>query len=325
MTLVRSGKRRIVWGISAVAIGIAFSSVSVALAGNGPPTPNPLAPTLNPMLNQLPLQLQAILQLGATPVPNVDITGVGAASTIHGDATKGATRFVANCAVCHGNQGAAGVSNPGSDDGTVPALNPIDPGFLADANGDAAVFARDIDVFIQHGSRPTGSNPLLSMPAWGDHHLLTQTDIADVEAYLMGLNGVFWPDRCPGIQLDLANPAPGSRVEAGGLVVEGRAVDVRASQGSGIGRVDFFLDDRDAGGRFLGTAVPGQTPGSAPSSFRTTLSLPALVGGHSLFAYAYSAVRGAEGVVSIPIAIGEDPSKAFATPPPTAQTTTCTP
>jgi mono/diheme cytochrome c family protein len=258
-------------------------------------------------------------------VPNVDITGVGAASTIHGDAATGATKFAANCAVCHGDRGAAGVANPGSDDGTIPALNPIDPAFLADANGDAAVFARDIEVFIQHGSRPSGSNPLLSMPAWGDHQLLTQTDIADIEAYVMGLNGVFWPDRCPGIQLELGNPAAGSRVEPGGLVVEGRAVDARASQGSGIGRVDFFLDDRSAGGRFLGTSVPGQTPGSAASSFRAKLSLPNLIGGHVLFAYAYSDVRGGAGVVSIPIAVGEDPSKAFVTPPPTGQTTSCTP
>jgi mono/diheme cytochrome c family protein len=324
MTLVRSRKRRIVFGISAVAIGMGSCVASVVLAANGPPTPNPLAQTLNPMINQLSPQLQAILQLGATPVPNVDITGVGAASTIHGDAVAGATKFSADCAVCHGNRGTAGVANPGSDDGTVPVLNPIDPGFLTDANGDAAVFARDVDVFIQHGSRPAGSNPLLSMPAWGDHHLLTQTDIADIEAYVMGLNGVFWPDRCPGIQFELGNPAPGSRVEPGGLVVEGRAFDVLASRGSGIRRVDFFLDDRDAGGRFVGTTVPGQTPGSAPSSFRATLSLPHLIGGHVLFAYAISDVRGGEGVVSIPIAVGEDPSKAFVTSP-TGQTTSCTP
>jgi mono/diheme cytochrome c family protein len=312
-------------GVSAAAIGLTLCVGSVVLADSGPPTPNPLSATLNPAIKQLPPRLQALLQIGALPVPNVDITGLGAASSIHGDAAKGATEFAANCAVCHGDRGAAGIANPGSDDGTVPVLNPIDPGFLAHANGDAAVFARDLDVFIQHGSRPSGDNPLLSMPAWGDHHLLTQADIADIEAYVMSLNGVFWPDRCPGIQLGLANPASGSRVDPGSLVVEGSAVDVRASAGSGISRVDFFLDDRDAGGKFVGTTVPGQTPGSSPSSFRATLSLPKVTGGHELFAYAFSAVRGQEGVLSIPIAVGEDPSKAFVTAPPTGPSTSCTP
>lgn len=324
MSLVWFGKRRVIGGISAILVGSGLCLASVAMADTGPPTPNPLSPTVNPMIGQLPLQLQAVLRLGAVPVPGVDITGVGSAASVHGDAQAGATKFAANCAVCHGDRGAGGVPNPGSDDGTVPMLNPIDPGFLQDSNGSAAIFARDLDPFIQHGSRPSGPNPLLQMPAWGDHRLLTQNDIADVEAYVMSLNGTFWPDRCPGIQLDLGNPSPGSRVEPGSYVVEGRAVDVRAAQGSGIERVDFFLGDRNTGGRFLGSAVPGQTPGSASTSFRATLSLPDLIGGHDLVAYAHSAVRGQEGVVSIPIALGEDPGKAFVTPP-TAQTTTCTP
>jgi hypothetical protein len=202
-------------------------------------------------------------------------------------------------------------------------LNPIDPGFLADSNGDAAIFAHELDLFVQHGSRPAGKSPLLSMPAWGDHDLLSQKDIADVEAYVMQLNGTFWSDRCPGVRLELANPDPGARV-GGNFVVEGRAVDVRAQQGSGIDRIDFFLDSRSTGGRFVGTTTPGQTPGSAPTSFRTTVALPNLVGGHNLVVYARSAVTGQESVVSIPIALGEDPSKAFVTPP-TAQTVNCVP
>jgi mono/diheme cytochrome c family protein len=276
------------------------------------------------MISQLPPQLQAILRIGAVPVAAVDITGVGAASSMHGDAARGATKFAANCATCHADRGVGGVPNPGSDDGTVPALSPIDPAFLEDASGDAAVFARDLDVFIQHGSRPSGPSPLLEMPAWGDHHLLSQSDIADVEAYVMSLNGVFWPDRCPGIQLDVANPSPGARVERGSYVVQGRAVDVRAQQGSGIQRIDFFLGDRDAGGKFVGSTVPGTAPGSAPTSFSATLSLPNQTGAHDLFAYALSVVRGEESVVSIPIALGEDPSKIFVTAP-TAQTSVCTP
>ena len=325
MAIVRYlNDRRIVGGVLAIAMGTGLCLASVAQADTGPPTPNPLAPSLSPMISQLSPQLQALLRLGAVPVPNVDITGVGLASSTHGDAAAGGTKFAANCAVCHGDRGVGGVANPGSDDGTVPPLNPIDPGFLEDSNGSAAIFARDLDVFIQHGSRPAGPSPELEMPAWGDHHLLGQSDIADIEAYVMSLNGVFWPDRCPGIQLELANPSPGSRVEHGSFVVQGRAFDVRAQQGSGIARIDFFLGDRDAGGKFVGTTVPGATPGSAPNSFLATLSLPKQTGGADLVAYAQSAVRGSQAVVSIPIALGEDPDKVFVTPP-TAQTTACTP
>ncbi len=323
MSLFRFGKRRVIGGIATVVIGSGMWLASAALA-DGPPTPNPLSPTLNPMISQLSPQIQAVLQFGAVPIPGEDITGLGSAATVHGDPTAGAAKFAANCATCHGDLGTAGIANPGSDDGTVPALNPIDPGFLTDANGDAATFARDIDVFVQHGSRPSGHDPLLSMPAWGDHGLLSQSDIADVEAYIMSLNGTFWPDRCPGILLDLANPSPGSRVEQGHFVVAGRASDARAQPGSGIERIDFFLDPRESGGIFVGTAIPGSTSGSAPTSFQATLSLPKLTGGHQLVAYARSAVTNHEGVVAIPIALGEDPSKAFVTPQ-TGETTSCTP
>lgn len=323
MSIFRFGKRRVIGGIMVVAISTGLWLGSVVLA-DGPPTPNPLPPTVNPMISQLSPQLQAVLTLGGTAVPGVDITGVGAASGIHGDAVAGATKFAANCASCHGPRGTAGIPNPGSDDGVVPTLNPIDPGFLADANGDAAIMAHDLEVFVQHGSRPSGTDPLIVMPAWGDHGLLSQNDIADIEAYVMSLNGTFWPDRCPGIRVDLGNPSPGSRIEPGKFVVVGRAVDARAQQGSGIARIDFFLDSRDAGGIFVGTTVPGQAPGSAPTAFNTTLSLPKLIGGHQLVAYARSAVTSQEGLVSIPIALGEDPSKAFITIPP-AQSATCTP
>src|SRR5712692_3540658 len=33
------------------------------------------------------------------------------------------------------------------------------------------------------------------MIPWGDRQLLSQQQIADVEAYVMQLNGVYWPDR----------------------------------------------------------------------------------------------------------------------------------
>lgn len=130
------------------------------------------------------------------PLPNakdVDITAAGPAATTMGDPLNGRAVFAKNCASCHGDRGTGGVSNPGSDDGSVPSVNPIDPGFLEDSNGDPSIFARDLDLFLQHGSRPEGDSPMLTMPAWGDTKALPQNQIADVEAYVMQLNGVYWP------------------------------------------------------------------------------------------------------------------------------------
>ena len=53
---------------------------------------------------------------------------------------------------------------------------------------------------------------------------------------------------CSGMRFELANPSPGDRVEPGGLVLQGVAMDNRASQGPGIDRIDFFLDSREEGG-----------------------------------------------------------------------------
>lgn len=150
-------------------------------AEEGPPQPNPLP---------------AVAQGGNqdyAPVAGADLTKTGAAANIHGSVGAGQTVYAQNCATCHGPEGKGGIPNPGSDDGTVPPLNPIDPGFTASANGDAAAFARDIDLFVQHGSRPSGPNPTFSMIPWGDQNKLTQQQVADVEAYLMQLNGVTWP------------------------------------------------------------------------------------------------------------------------------------
>jgi uncharacterized repeat protein (TIGR01451 family) len=140
--------------------------------------------------------------LAQAPAPNplsnatgVDITANGPAASMHGDPLAGRQIFADDCATCHGDRGAVGEDNPGSDDGTVPTLNPIDPGFLDDSQGDPAIFARDLDLFVQHGSRPSGPDPMMTMPAWGDKKLLPQDQIADVEAYVMQLNGVYWPDK----------------------------------------------------------------------------------------------------------------------------------
>ncbi|HEV7664636.1 MAG TPA: hypothetical protein VGQ62_13945, partial [Chloroflexota bacterium] len=118
------------------------------------------------------------------------------------------------------------------------------------------------------------------------------------------------PGACSTIRFDVGNPTPGSRVEIGALVVSGIAQDRAATQGLGISSVDFFLDNRDTGGMNLGSVVPGAAPGPAGyGSFKATLTIPNLTGGHDFFAYAHSAVSNADVIVSLPIAVGTDPSK----------------
>jgi mono/diheme cytochrome c family protein len=283
----------------AAPVPAALAPAAAAEGVSATPKPNPLAPGLT---------------AAVSPVPGVDITAVGAAATIHGDPVAGRQKFGANCASCHGDRGSSGIANPGSDDGTVPGVNPLDPSFAEDSKGDAAIFAFDMDPFLQHGSRPAGPNPAVSMPGFGDHKLLSQGDIADIEAYVMQLNGTFWADRCPGVRLELANPGPG-RLDPGTYVMQGRAKDSRAKQGSGIDRVDFFLDNREQGGIFLASVIPDLMPAPfGPGSFQTKVSVPKMIGGHILYVYARSAVTGQESVVSVPIAVGEDPSKAAQVP-----------
>jgi ubiquinol-cytochrome c reductase cytochrome b subunit len=122
----------------------------------------------------------------------------GRASYTIGNAENGGILFEKNCAACHGHKAIGGIPNPGSDDGTVPPLNPIDRELF---HADPRIFAGNIDKFIQHGSMPDGPHPAIHMLPFGDSHSLTQQEISNIEAYVLQLNGV---DRAqlinPGIQ-----------------------------------------------------------------------------------------------------------------------------
>jgi len=127
----------------------------------------------------------------ATVPPRVKVMGPqgppGLASYMIGNVELGEYLFRQNCEACHGPQGKDKVSNPGSSDGTVPPLNPIDPELF---NKDARIFTDHIDRYIQHGSIPDGPNPVLHMLDFGDTKSLTQQMVANVEAYVLHLNGV---------------------------------------------------------------------------------------------------------------------------------------
>ncbi len=142
------------------------SSISVqsALAGN-PASPAPALETTSPASKKL----------------------TGPAANIIGSADQGGLLFAKQCAGCHGPKGAGTIQNPGSDEGSVPGLNPIGRElFSKDPQG----FADEIDRFIQHGSTPSGKGPRLRMPAFGDSSSLTQQQASNIEAYILMLNGI---------------------------------------------------------------------------------------------------------------------------------------
>jgi mono/diheme cytochrome c family protein len=143
------------------------------------------AKTLTPQ--QIANVIAYVMSLNPPPARPSNAGGPGPAINLTGDVQEGAQVFATNCEKCHGVEGKGGVKNPGSTDGEVPGLNPIDPTI---ASSDPRFFAYNADLFIEHGSAPEGPSPAISMTAWGDLKLLTPQQIADAIAYLMSLNGV---------------------------------------------------------------------------------------------------------------------------------------
>ena len=108
-----------------------------------------------------------------------DVTKPGKAVNLTGDAMAGKQIYNGYCKSCHGTEGTGGVSNPGSDDGTVPELKPIDMDFKD---------ATAMDLVIEHGSTPAGEDTATKMPAFGDEGTLKPQQIADVIAYILSIN-----------------------------------------------------------------------------------------------------------------------------------------
>ena len=131
--------------------------------------------------NATPTETPAQPEVAAPSNPG----GPGDAVNLTGDPQAGQQVYINQCQLCHGEDGKGNVLNPGSDDGTVPALNPIDSTLIG---SDYKTNFYNIDLFIQNGSTPSGPNPALLMPPWGAQNGMTQQQIADVIAYLINLN-----------------------------------------------------------------------------------------------------------------------------------------
>lgn len=111
----------------------------------------------------------------------------GQAAFFIGNPSHGAILYKPTCQSCHGPRGTDRVPNPGSSSGMVPPLNPVSKNLFSE---DAQTFATNLDIPIQHGSTPAGPSPALKMPDFGASNTLTQPEIANIEAYIMALNGV---------------------------------------------------------------------------------------------------------------------------------------
>lgn len=97
-------------------------------------------------------------------------------------------------------------------------------------------------------------------------------------------------------KFSLGNPNTGDVVLNGDYIVSGTA-------SSGFDRITLFLDDRDAGGTALGSAMPTN------GTFHILITIPdSANGAHTFTAYAYSSVTGQEMKASVPIFVGAAPT-----------------
>jgi mono/diheme cytochrome c family protein len=189
----------VIWLSFLTSLGCGFS---LACLGAAPQVERTSIPTLIPATFPAPVQYLATF----TPTPGADAStpgavaggptevavarpsnpgGPGPAVDLTGDVDSGKQIFVANCQLCHAAEGKGGNPNPGSTDGTIPPLNPIDPSLVGSDN---QTYVTNLDLFLEHGSTPAGTSPTFSMPPWGDTGVLTPQQIADVIVYVISLN-----------------------------------------------------------------------------------------------------------------------------------------
>ena len=79
----------------------------------------------------------------------------------------------------------------------------------------------------------------------------------------------------------------------------GDAMDQTATSGTGIDRIDIFLNNRDSGGLLLGQGMM-----TSSSFWQATVNLPTnQTGMHQLWFYVHSAVTGETLTFSVPVDI----------------------
>jgi mono/diheme cytochrome c family protein len=205
-----------------VVVGL-FIAGAAACAQAATPTAAPTAPpapTVAPTQPPAPTSAPTVAAATEAPTEEAEVArpskggGAGEAVVLAPDVTAGQQIFEENCVTCHGEQGKGGVANPGSVE-DIPELNPIDETI---ASSNYITFAFNVDLFMEHGSKPEGPSPTFTMPAWGDDGKLTPQQISDVISYVISLND---PGLKPAvtssqpIPADIARPSnPGGAGEA---------------------------------------------------------------------------------------------------------------
>lgn len=152
-------------------------------------------PCIDPAATAVPTQAKAAATLAAGATEEAPVVmarphspgGPGPAVNLVGDPVNGLNIYTDKCQKCHGDQGATGAANAGSDDGTIPVLNPVDQTLMS---ADHYVFVCNLDLFIEHGSVPSGPSPAQTMAPWGDSGQLKPQEIADVIEYVISLNPI---------------------------------------------------------------------------------------------------------------------------------------
>jgi len=188
------GRSNIVPAVPANGPVIAAGSPGAGGTAAGPTATGQVAGLANPSSTATVVSTAAATDTSVAIARPSNPGGAGLAVTLTGNVDSGKQLFAANCAVCHNAEGKGGLPNAGSDDGTVPTLNPIDPSLVS---ADSRVFIYNLDLFLEHGSTPAGPNPTLKMPAWGDSQKLLPQQIADLIAYVMSLNSSQTPAVTP--------------------------------------------------------------------------------------------------------------------------------
>lgn len=108
----------------------------------------------------------------------------GKSIDIIGNSANGKNLYDLYCLQCHGPNGNTTADHFQNLSG-VPSINPINRSIF---NEDINKFLQNIDIFIQYGASNKDNGP--NMPAFGATHVLTQEQIADIEAYVLQINGV---------------------------------------------------------------------------------------------------------------------------------------